>query len=99
MYIHTHVVSQILSTVEDERPLISWLPQWGDALWVLVCSFSGGVIIWVFPTRLQQGVAGSITIIILSGVCRLGLTQGLWLPLIPGVLGLLITVGILIFFP
>ena len=98
LYVHAHVVSQILSTVEDERPLLWWLPQWGDTLWVLVCSFTGGVVICVFPTRLQQGIAGSITIIILSGVCWLGLTQGVWLPLIPGILGLSLAAGIVVFF-
>jgi CHASE2 domain-containing sensor protein len=32
--VHAHLVSQMLSAVQDGRPLIWWLPQWGDALWV-----------------------------------------------------------------
>jgi len=32
--IQAHMVSQILSAVLDRRPLLWWLPQWGETLWV-----------------------------------------------------------------
>ncbi|MDJ0595762.1 MAG: CHASE2 domain-containing protein [Pleurocapsa sp. MO_226.B13] len=46
LYVHAHVVSQIFSAVEDNRPLLWWLPWWGDALWICFWSFAGGVIIY-----------------------------------------------------
>ncbi|MEL6453297.1 MAG: CHASE2 domain-containing protein [Cyanobacteria bacterium J06623_5] len=51
LWVHTHMVSQLVSTVLDERPLIYTLPQWkswqwGDALWILTWSGLGGYVGW-----------------------------------------------------
>ena len=34
LHLHSHVVSQLVSAVEDNRPLVWWLPMWGDWLWI-----------------------------------------------------------------
>ncbi len=93
--IHAHVISQILSAVEDNRTIIWWLPQWGDTIWVLLCSLSGGIIVWRIENQLHQGIAISIAVIILYTVCWLALINGAWLPLIPSMLALLGTAGFL----
>ncbi|MCT7973623.1 CHASE2 domain-containing protein [Laspinema olomoucense] len=93
--IHAHVVSQILSSVEGElkgenkRPSIWWWPQWVNALWVLLWSSLGGMIVWLFPQPLQRWIALSGAILILYGICLWALTQGGWIPLIPPLLTLL----------
>ncbi|MEL6901700.1 MAG: CHASE2 domain-containing protein [Cyanobacteria bacterium J06606_4] len=51
LWVHTHMVSQLISTVLDERPLIRTLPQWrswqwGDGLWILAWSGLSGYIGW-----------------------------------------------------
>jgi CHASE2 domain-containing sensor protein len=45
------MVSQILSSVLDKRPLVWVLPQWGgfqwgDTLWVFAWSITGGLLAW-----------------------------------------------------
>ena len=89
--IHAHVVSQILSTVEDNRPLFWWLPPWGDGLWILFWSLTGGVIVLVWQRPLRRGVALSSSLSVLYGICWFVLLQGGWLPLVPSVLALVFT--------
>lgn len=89
LYVHAHLVSQILSAVEDgNRPLLWWWPWWGDALWVLFWSTAGGAIVWRLRVPLQQGLGVSTCVFVLYGLCWFGLTKGGWLPLVPSVLAL-----------
>jgi len=98
LQIHAHMVSQLLSAVLDDRPLIWWLPPWGDALWVWVWSLTGGVLI--YQLRWRKGKAQlplSIVVMLVSvtalyGCCWIVLLQGGWLPLVPAALAL-VTVG------
>jgi CHASE2 domain-containing sensor protein len=51
IWVHAHMVSQILSSVLDKRPLVWVLPQWGsfqwgDTLWVFAWSITGGLLAW-----------------------------------------------------
>ncbi len=96
LYLHGHVVSQIISAVEDNRPLLWWLPQWGDTLWVAWWSFVGGIIVWRLRSRLYLGLSTGISVIILYGSCWLFLTQGGWLPLLPSISALMASQGVLL---
>ena len=91
LYLHGHVVSQLVSAVEDNRPLIWWLPFWGDWLWIGFWSIGSGLIISLRKNYLNQGLAITGCVIVLSGVCWLVLTQGGWLAWIPGVMAIVIT--------
>ncbi len=99
--VHAHMVSQILSAVQNGRPLIWWLPQWGDALWVWSWSLMGGILVWrVRAQSLRKAqllillvLALGICVTILYGLCWVFLLQGGWLPLVPAALGLVITGG------
>jgi len=91
LYIHAHAVSQILSAVEDNRPLLWWWPQWGDCLWIWFWSLAGGVIVWRLPASLDQGLAFSISVLVLYGCCWFVFTKGGWIPLIPSALTLIAT--------
>jgi len=56
IWVHAHMVSQILSAVLDKRPLVWVLPQWGgfqwgDTLWVFAWSITGGLLAWRLPWR------------------------------------------------
>lgn len=89
LYVHAHLVSQILSAVEDgNRPLLWWWSWWGDALWVLFWSTAGGVIVWRLRIPLHRGLGVSSCVLVLYGLCWFGLTKGGWLPLIPPLLAL-----------
>jgi CHASE2 domain-containing sensor protein len=93
LQIHAHMVSQLISTVADQRALIRWLPPWGDAIWILGWSLVGGVMVWrlmMIPLSLQTLALGS-TVLLLYGCCWVALTQGLWLPLVPTAIALTLT--------
>lgn len=97
--IQSHNVSYILSTVLDGRPIIWFLPQWGDAIFVWSWSLLGGVIIITFKSRLKRVVAAATAIISLYIICFLVLwLQGGWIPLIPATLSLMITAIIFLYY-
>ncbi|MCP2727631.1 CHASE2 domain-containing protein [Limnofasciculus baicalensis] len=94
VFIHAHVVSQILSAVEDNRPLLWWLPMWVETFWVLFWSWTGGVIIWQLRSGLYRGIAVTLSLIFLYGLCWILLTKGGWIPLFTSGLALVISGGI-----
>ena len=99
LWIHAHMVSQMLSAVLDKRALIWGLPQyqemqWGDALWVLAWSALGGVLVWQCRSTLWLGGTTVVAMLALHQLCLVFLIQGGWMPLIPALLGLGSTSGI-----
>ena len=91
LYLHGHVVSQLISAVEDNRPLIWWPPFWGDWLWLGFWSIGSGLIVSLGKNHQEQSMAIAGCIIVLSGICWLVLTQGGWLAWIPGIMVILFT--------
>ncbi|KYC37380.1 transmembrane sensor domain-containing protein [Scytonema hofmannii PCC 7110] len=105
--VHAHMVSQILSAVENRRPLIWWLPLWDDALWVWFWSLTGGVVVWQVRVRSPRPVVRRLRLVLVLsisttfvyGVCWVFLLQGGWLPLFPAILALMSTGGIIAYIP
>jgi CHASE2 domain-containing sensor protein len=92
LHIHAHMVSQILSAVENQRSLLFWLPNGGNLLWILCWSLGGSLLIRQYPLGLaQQSLALGSAVLLLYGGCWIALGQGLWLPLVPAVLALFLT--------
>ncbi|MBE9209703.1 CHASE2 domain-containing protein [Nostoc sp. LEGE 06077] len=96
VYIHAYMVSQIISAVMDQRPLLAVLPQWkgiqwGDGIFVLICSFTGGLLGLLLRKLLYLLFAIFIVAFILYQICLIILIQGYWLPFLPSLLSLLIT--------
>ena len=89
--IHAHVVSQILSAVENNRPLFWWLPQWGDTIWVWCWSLTGGIVMWFWRVPLLRSLAVTGSVAILTIVCWLGFIRGAWLPFVPSAFGIILT--------
>ncbi|MEH2290093.1 CHASE2 domain-containing protein [Nostoc sp.] len=84
VFIQAQMVSQILSAVLDQRPILWVLPYWGDIL--LICGWSvvASLIIWQVRSLSHKRCAIFVTVVILYGVCAIALLkQGLWLPFIP----------------
>jgi CHASE2 domain-containing sensor protein len=85
-------VSQILSAVLDDRPLLSVWSFWEDVLWIWGWSLVGGVIGW--RSRFHWLLVGTVTIgVICFFSFALFVVQGLWVPLVPSVLAFTFTGG------
>lgn len=91
--IHAQMISQILSAVLDQRPLLWWWPQWAEFCWIGGWSVVGGLAVWRLRSPLQIGIALCLSISALSGLCWIVLLYGGWAPLIPPALTLLATSG------
>lgn len=91
--VQAHMVSQILSTVLDNRPLFWSWPSWGEALWVWGWSLVGGLLAWRFRSLVYLGLAVGAALGILYGLCFVLLIQGAWVPLVPSALVLVATGG------
>ncbi len=90
--VQAQMVSQILSTVLDQRPLLWAWPEWGEALWIWGWSLTGGLLAWRVRSPLHLGLAIAVAQIGLYGFCFGLLTQsGCWVPLVPSALALLAT--------
>lgn len=93
--IQAHMISQILSAVEQGRPLIWWWPQWGESLWIGLWAGLGAVLGgWRCSAQIRIGMMALLMGVLFS-VCFGGLLLGGWLPLVPTALGM-VTAGILI---
>ena len=93
--IHAHMVSQIISTVLDERSLFGFLPQWGEFGWILFWSISGAVLVWRIEHPLILGVSLIATLGVLTGACFLSFLVAVWIPVTPAIIALLITAGVI----
>ncbi|MBF2047772.1 MAG: CHASE2 domain-containing protein [Elainella sp. C42_A2020_010] len=96
IWVHAHQVSQMLSAVLDQRPLIWGLPQsgpvqWGDALWVWAWAAVGSGLAWWLRSWRWLLLANGIAVFLLYQLCLLALMQGGWLPIVPAALSLLLT--------
>ena len=96
LWVHAHMVSQLMSAVIDGRPLIHALPQWkdwqwGDMLWILAWSVTMAYISWRVRRRSLWLVLVGSGAIALYIICLVAIADGLWLPLIPALLSGLVS--------
>ncbi|RUR75144.1 CHASE2 domain-containing protein [Chlorogloeopsis fritschii PCC 9212] len=91
VFIHAQVASEIISTVLDGRPLIWYLSNWMEAVWIWGWAIIGGFLAWRLRYPLRLGLAGGISLGGLVGVCYLLFLQGGWLPIVPPALTLLLS--------
>ena len=87
--VHAQLTSQIISAALGENSLFWFVPEWGEALWVVFLAFSGGMVAYLVrhPLRLAScGIALFGLILVSSGGIFL---HGGWLPIVTPSLGLL----------
>ncbi|NEO29483.1 MAG: CHASE2 domain-containing protein [Symploca sp. SIO3C6] len=96
--IQAHMVSHILSSVLNERPLIWWWSDSGEVLWIFCWSAIGGLLAWKLrsPVKVILGTGAAFSI--LYSIC-LGLVvlKSGWVPLVPSVLALVVTGSCVVF--
>ncbi len=91
VFFHAQMVSQILSAVLDERPLLWVLPFWSEIFWVLSWSCIGGTIAWRCRQILPYGLAAGVVLLGLYSGSYYLLIQGCLIPLVPSALALVVT--------
>ena len=95
--IHAQSVSQLLSAVLDNRPLIWYWPQWGEVLWLFGWSVVGGTLAWNIRRPWLLALAGGAAIALLYGTSYVLFLQAGWIPLVPPAIALVATaVGVVI---
>ncbi|HAG81877.1 MAG TPA: transmembrane sensor domain protein [Cyanobacteria bacterium UBA12227] len=91
--IHAQIVSQILSTVWNNRPLIWYWPQWSEMLWIFGWSVVGGTLAWKIRRPWIFIPVAGVAIAILYNASYQVFLRGGWIPLVPPGLGLVVTAG------
>ncbi|WP_019507019.1 CHASE2 domain-containing protein [Pleurocapsa sp. PCC 7319] len=90
--IQAHMVSQILSAVLDNRPLIWWLSKPQEVVWICFWSSAGGLLVWRFSSPISAILVVGITASFVYISCWILLIlNGGWLPLVPSILVLVFT--------
>uniref|UniRef100_A0ACD5GX90 CHASE2 domain-containing protein n=1 Tax=Desertifilum tharense IPPAS B-1220 TaxID=1781255 RepID=A0ACD5GX90_9CYAN len=87
--VHAQNVSQILSAVLDNRPLVWYWSEGVEILWIFAWALFGSAIA-LFTRRLWvYGVSIVIAIAVLYGVVYLLFLGSGWVPLVPAAIALL----------
>jgi CHASE2 domain-containing sensor protein len=102
VFVQAHMVSQILSAVLDQRPLLWSWPFWVDAIWIGGWTLVGGTLIGLMRVyRQPSGQQWPLALLIIGGasgllygVCWLLLLQGGWVPFVPTIAGLVTASGL-----
>lgn len=89
--VQAQMVSQILSTALDNRPLL-WSPsQFWETIWIVGWSLAGGVIAYYSQTMVQTFWYNSFGVVAICSSCELALiARGGWFPIYSSVLVLII---------
>lgn len=87
--LHANFVSQLLSSALDGRPVIRVLPKAVECLWIFVWSGLGTFVIWRVRSFKRASTVLLVAAVTLSTGCYLAFLAGWWLPIVPGLLGLL----------
>lgn len=87
--VQAQMVSQIISAVVDHRPLLWVWPKIIEFLWIWSWSLIGGVLVWCNRSVLGVGIALTLTLCFLYGLCLGLLMVGGWVPLVPSALAML----------
>ena len=93
LFIQAHMVSQLLSAVLDNRPLLWVWSVWGEALWIWGWSVVGGVLACLLHQPRRLVISTGLALGTLYGVGYLFILQGGWMPLIPSAIVLVLTAG------
>ncbi len=89
--LHAQLVSQLLSTTLDQKPLIWFWAEWTEVLWTWSWAFIGGWLAWRQRHPLLQVLVTIVSGGILFSSCFGFFIQAGWIPLIPPALALVAT--------
>ncbi|MGL5195225.1 MAG: CHASE2 domain-containing protein, partial [Chroococcales cyanobacterium] len=79
--VHAQMVSQLLSSALDGKPIFWFLPNWMEILWIISCGAIGGLIPWRIQHPLKLGLR---VILGVGGIIAIGFGLfhwGAWIPM------------------
>ncbi len=86
--IHAQSVSQILSAVLDNRPLMGYWPLWSEIFWIWGWSVVGGTLAWSIRRPWLFALTAGSAIAVLVGASYGLVLVAVWVPLVPPVLAI-----------
>jgi CHASE2 domain-containing sensor protein len=96
VFLQAQMTSQLVNAALENRPLFWAYPFWVDSSLILICSIAGSLLAWVVRNRWLLVIwNGGITILLCGGSVALLTISGYWFPIVPTLLGLIITSGYL----
>ncbi|HEY9621293.1 MAG TPA: CHASE2 domain-containing protein [Crinalium sp.] len=101
--LQAQMTSQLISAVLDHRPIITVWQGWQNGLWILAWAGVGGTLMayerlspWKrLASPLGQLMGGAVALAALTGLSLLLLVQGIWVPLVPAAIALVVTGSII----
>jgi len=94
--VHAQIVSQILDSVLEEKPLFWFWPEWAEVTWIWGWSLAGGIVVWKLKRSALLGPVLLTGVVSLGGISLVALSLMGWIPFAGPVLALLLTSGGLI---
>ncbi len=91
--VQAHMVSEILSAVQDGRPLLWAWSWWTEVFWIWGWALLGGVLAWRTLSLPWLALAVGVTSSLLYLACFSLLISGAWVPFVPSALSLVAMVG------
>ncbi len=92
--VHANIISQVISTALDNRPLIKSWTETEENLWIVFWTLIGGIITWSQrkSSQFQRGIILFLGLeIVLVFIVYQAFLLSWWLPLIPPLAGLILT--------
>ncbi|MGB3758563.1 MAG: EAL domain-containing protein [Rivularia sp. (in: cyanobacteria)] len=89
--LHAQLVSQLLNTTLDQKPLIWFWAEWAEVLWVWSWAFIGGWLAWRQRHPFFQVLVTIVFLGILFSCCFSFFIQAGWIPFIPPAVAFLAT--------
>ena len=87
---HAHMISQLLSAVQDGRSLLWVWSLEQEMFWIGSWTLAGALLAVLLRSPLRLGLAIAFTCSVLYGCCWLVLLSSGWIPLVPAMAGLLL---------
>ncbi|MGB3492522.1 MAG: TIR domain-containing protein [Elainellaceae cyanobacterium] len=92
IFLQGQKASQIVSAVQDGRPLLWWWNVFIELFWIMAWSTLAGLIFWWFHSPRSLILANLGAVAALYSICWITLTQfSGWIPLVPPLLAMVIT--------
>lgn len=89
--IHANIASQILSAALHGRPMLRVWSQGVDCLLILLCCFVGAALSWQVKSPRKQVIIVIVAISVLGGIAYAAFLHGWWIPLVPSIIGLVVS--------